>query len=511
MKKKFKIYSLLSLIFYFLIFSSNVFSEEKCGLYFQKLKSDYAKYKPGIDPVYEFNDLGFELTLDWNYELGEWIYYQDNKGYFTVGRITDPNLVGKINIGDKVISANDLDLRQQNLHNYDLPFPDIFDDGEKVDLVLKGKEKEYTLSLKKFKRDLIEPFFDVYIKSLVLDEPSKKIEARIAVNAAHTLGDDDQMYELAKEILWFDEEDEIKDRDTKGCFYKAEDWDDAYFANPAGGFIFANLHSSNNDTLKSEIFLKPYTELIEWHKENNWRNELYIQYTEDGVHNFNMDFKYQNFPFDKQKIVIRFINGYDMKDGLLGVSDYSKKELNFFQENNQISGWKIVDSQITYNTIQDPNYINPQSTVDIELFVERESGYYLYKVILPIIIILVVCWSSIWIVPKELESKLTITIVCLLSLIAYNFVIDGELPKLEYLTIIDWIILASYFYAALPNILGIYFFNLYNNNDNAKLKKYEVIAKRYGLFSYLLFVFLIIFLNVSLNAENASAMFSWMS
>ena len=223
-----------------------------------------------------------------------------------------------------------------------------------------------------------------------------------------------------------------------------------------------------------------------------------------------MDFKYQNFPFDKQKIVIRIINGYDMNDGILTASDYSKRSLNFFQENNQISGWKIVDSQITYNTIQDPNYIYPQSTVDIELFVERESGYYLYKVILPIIIILIVCWSSIWIVPKELESKLTITIVCLLSLIAYNFVIDSELPKLEYLTIIDWIVLASYFYAALPNILAIYFFNLYNNNQK-KLKKYEVIAKRYGLFSYLLFVFLIIILNVSLNAENASAMFSWMS
>ena len=241
MKKKFRIYSLLSLVFYFLIFTSNVFSEEKCSLYFQKLKSDYAKYMPELDQKFEFNDLGFELALAWNYEMGEWIYHQDEKGYYSVGKITDSNLVGQISIGDKIISANDLDLRKQNLDNYDLPFPDIFDDGEKVDLVFKGKEKEYTLSLKKFKRDLIEPLFDVYIKSLVLDEPSKKIEARIAVEAAHTLRDDDPMYELAKEILWFDEEDEIKDRDTRGCYYKVEDWDDAYFSNPAAGFSFANL------------------------------------------------------------------------------------------------------------------------------------------------------------------------------------------------------------------------------------------------------------------------------
>ena len=125
-----------------------------------------------------------------------------------------------------------------------------------------------------------------------------------------------------------------------------------------------------------------------------------------------------------------------MTDGLLGASDYSKRSLNFFQENNQISGWKIVNSQITYNNIQDPNEINPTSTVDLELFVERESGYYLYKVILPIILILSVCWLVVWIDPKELEARLTVTIVCLLSLIAYNFVIDSELPKLEYLTVL---------------------------------------------------------------------------
>ena len=42
-----------------------------------------------------------------------------------------------------------------------------------------------------------------------------------------------------------------------------------------------------------------------------------------------------------------------------------------------------------------------------------------------------VCWSaSLGYPPRELESRLTITIVCLLSLIAYNFVIDSELPKL---------------------------------------------------------------------------------
>ena len=75
--------------------------------------------------------------------------------------------------------------------------------------------------------------------------------------------------------------------------------------------------------------------------------------------------------------------------------------------------------------------------------IERDYGYYILKIILPMILVLLVCWSVFWIHPRELESKLTITIVCLLSLIAYNFVIDEDLPKLGYLTLMDYIILLS--------------------------------------------------------------------
>ena len=200
-----------------------------------------------------------------------------------------------------------------------------------------------------------------------------------------------------------------------------------------------------------------------------------------------------------------------MPDGILGISDYTKKYLLDLVKQNKITGWNIIDNRIVYDHYKSPIHENYTSTVSLELDIERKSGYYLYKVILPIIIILIVCWSSIWIAPKELESKLTIAIVCLLSLIAYNFVTDNDIPKLDYLTTIDWIILSSYFYAALPNILGIYFYTLFKKRKFVQLNKYESIAKRYGLLSYLAIVFSIILLNVSINYENASTMFSWMT
>ena len=100
--------------------------------------------------------------------------------------------------------------------------------------------------------------------------------------------------------------------------------------------------------------------------------------------------------------------------------------------------------------------------------------------------------------------------ICLLSLIAYNFVIDSELPKLEYLTVLDWIILISYIYATIPNFLSIISFRL--QKTNRKLSdKLEIISKRYGLSSYVLGIFLIVLLNANLNIENSSSLISWMS
>ena len=77
-----------------------------------------------------------------------------------------------------------------------------------------------------------------------------------------------------------------------------------------------------------------------------------------------------------------------------------------------------------------------------------------------------------------------------LSLIAYNFVIDKDLPKLEYLTVMDYIILISYIYATIPTFLSI-ITNNFINTKNTKILAFNSITKRYGLISYL---FLIIFI-----------------
>lgn len=84
--------------------------------------------------------------------------------------------------------------------------------------------------------------------------------------------------------------------------------------------------------------------------------------------------------------------------------------------------------------------------------IERKGAYFVYKLVLPIIFLIALSWMVFFIDIRELESRLTISIVCFLSLIAYNFVVDDTLPKLGYLTFIDVFILISYVFSGIPTI-----------------------------------------------------------
>ena len=183
--------------------------------------------------------------------------------------------------------------------------------------------------------------------------------------------------------------------------------------------------------------------------------------------------------------------------------------LEFNQKQIKIPGWDITDIKFTMgNNLELSGLVFNQATIEIDI--ERQSFYYIFKIIFSIVLILLICWSSVWLDPKEVESKLTITIVCLLSLIAYNFVIDNELPKLEYLTIMDWIILASYLFAAAPNMLAIVTFQMSNKIKYKKLNlKIDQISKRYGITSYILLIFIIVIINVSIVPDNTINALSW--
>jgi hypothetical protein len=65
------------------------------------------------------------------------------------------------------------------------------------------------------------------------------------------------------------------------------------------------------------------------------------------------------------------------------------------------------------------------------------------KVILPLVLIVMMSWSVFWIDPVHSNSQISIAVTSMLTLIAYRFAVDSQLPRLPYMTRLDAFILTS--------------------------------------------------------------------
>ena len=80
-----------------------------------------------------------------------------------------------------------------------------------------------------------------------------------------------------------------------------------------------------------------------------------------------------------------------------------------------------------------------------DFIAKRDSKYYIYKVIMPLVLIVMMSWAVFWINPKEAGTQIGISTASMLTLIAYRFTVDLLVPKVSYMTKLDEFILGSTF------------------------------------------------------------------
>ena len=544
------------LIFFLISININAFSKPRCDIFYDKLKNEYSSLGLENEQIREAKTFGFDIQVyfdetlariehpgDSNYKIGDsaklkdvelsnkelinqgkkeitfqkgdWEVDKSKEGYYKVGKIWTQKIAAKLKPYDLIISADGKDIRNLDLslQKNDSKIKDItdyFDSKKEIEFVFQSFDKNGKKYSQKIKSkienfDYSDPFIDFYIESISINEKDATTNVTIETEFEEMLSQDFPMTKLARETLVFKKEDG-KDW-FEECQYSTDEWESLETINPNYGMVFENLVYRDNSRFEANFLIFPGM-VGTW----DFINEDYLSilYKSKGEYNFKTDFKLHSFPFDRQKIkVFAYQSRYSLGEYQASVSDWTKRRLiSFANKENAIQGWNIVNHSANYKVYKDPNSQFYNDGVELVLTIERKSSYYIFKVILPIVLILMVCWSAVWIDPKEIESRLTITIVCLLSLIAYNFVIDSDMPKLEYLTIMDYIILISYVYAAIPNFLSIYSFQLIKKNKPLA-EKYEAIEKRYGLLSYILIIFIIVIVNASSAPEHTNSMFTW--
>lgn len=80
----------------------------------------------------------------------------------------------------------------------------------------------------------------------------------------------------------------------------------------------------------------------------------------------------------------------------------------------------------------------------MEIGIERAYGYYLMKVMVLLLLLVMQSWVVFVFNVEDLEGRALTTVTLFLAAVAFNFIISATLPKVSYMTKMDIYLLVSY-------------------------------------------------------------------
>ncbi len=176
-----------------------------------------------------------------------------------------------------------------------------------------------------------------------------------------------------------------------------------------------------------------------------------VRYVEQFDAQVSSDFLLRQFPFDKQNLQV-------IVQPLL--TDTTQLKLSVDRVSScvgaqtwvELPDWNIGGLAATAETLKIRNVVGDIPQIRFDLKVRRRAAFYLWKVFLPILIMVLVSWSVFWIELSQFDWQAKIAVTTMLTLVAFSFAIERNLPRIGYLTFFDGVFLTSFVFIFLVMI-----------------------------------------------------------
>jgi hypothetical protein len=172
-----------------------------------------------------------------------------------------------------------------------------------------------------------------------------------------------------------------------------------------------------------------------------------VLYRQRYVGAFTQPLRLRSFPFDRQAFHIQLVAIRYRPDEVMFVPDQNwinngLKHGAGIAPSITLPDWTIEKwktKPVTYALAPGFEY----SGYAFEFTAARNVQHYILKVILPLILIVIMSWAGFWIDPVHSASQISVAVTSMLTLIAYRFAVDTQLPRLPYMTRLDVFFLIS--------------------------------------------------------------------
>lgn len=122
----------------------------------------------------------------------------------------------------------------------------------------------------------------------------------------------------------------------------------------------------------------------------------------------------------------------------------------------------------SYRQVFDETY----SRATVTLAVKRHTQFYVWQMMVPLGIVLGMAFAVFFLPPKDLSDRMSVIIASLLTVVALSYSLHSGLPKISYLTVIDWFFVLAYAFLGLAMAGMVWISNVYDR-DEARAIRYD--------------------------------------
>jgi hypothetical protein len=164
---------------------------------------------------------------------------------------------------------------------------------------------------------------------------------------------------------------------------------------------------------------------------------------------FYYSFILNRFPMDRHGLEIRIENVDYLLDSLVYLPDTST---HLMREDFIIPGWKIDGTKMqAHANFYQTNFGEPveggtsrYSNFTFILFIERPLSYFLLKLMLPLLVVILASLGALFIHPTYIDARISLPIGGLLSCVFLQQSYSSALPDIGYMVLMDRIYIVSY-------------------------------------------------------------------
>ena len=199
-----------------------------------------------------------------------------------------------------------------------------------------------------------------------------------------------------------------------------------------------------------------------------------IEYKEKFSAELEAHYDLKEFPFDRQKLEIE-IESFAWHDDVL-IFKMNEEKIGFSTD-FEIAEWHIENVESKIESVKDIQDRATFSEFLMEIEVVRKYDYYLWKIIIPLILLVMISWSVFWMIGDKLVDRMSISMTGILTIVAYQFIISDILPRVSYFTFMDTFLSISFLIMLMSVFENIIVNNLDLVDRSAEAKKVDMVCR----------------------------------